>query len=206
MDRLRSITMPLPGVLAIFAIGSVLLTAMDAFLLDGPLAVLFGSLLGVAYAIAMSRWWAGQGYETKQRLNPHTRWPDTKSRNLRVIPAMLIWFALLFAAFTFLPDYTQPALGAFNVVALWLIAMYAYNPPMTVSAEGAADEAADGSPTRFDWFGYFFQESQESHAPVTQVNMDGTIRGRRLPLDAMQAAWEEEQAYLAEYRAAGISD
>jgi putative flippase GtrA len=200
---MKSVRVNYPILVIAFIVGSSGLVALGSFSPGGhPAVIIAGSIVGIGYAFLVNKWFTSQSKSHRERLNPRLRWPALRKRNIIMTVIIMLWFGLLFGAFNIFPVMTQPALGAISVVGLWLIASYAYNPQVISSGSSL------GSESKLDWFAYFFEnpDGNEASKVSDKVNEDGSIKSQKLPLEEMQAAWENEQASLDEYRARVATD
>lgn len=180
-----------------FLTGSAILTAVGTTTTAPAIIVPAGAAVGVLYIALTYAWWRHLPPATQARLNPRERWPNPRPRRRVLALAATAWLLTLWASFTFLPDTTDPAIGAINVAVLWHTVAYLYTPTPDLTA---AYTTTDG---HFDWFTYLFAtEPTNNDTPHPFLNPDGTIRPQDIPLDQLQAAWNAEQADIAAYKAA----
>lgn len=160
-----------------------------------------GAIVAALAAVAggvLLRWWRCTSPHRRQSLNPRNRWPDPRTRSIRLGTGVGVWVLLLWIVQSLAPPFISPLMGLVNILAVSALLLYGLSAAVIAADPAAtpplAPDGAVSDESALDWVTYLLAAPATPTDPNTPPGEPGTLTPPEAGLDALQSAWENEQS------------
>lgn len=156
------------------------------------------AVLAAASGGVLLRWWRCTSPHRRQSLNPRNRWPDPRTRSIRLGTAIGAWVLLLWIVQALAPPFISPLMGLVNILAVSALLLYGLSAAVIAADPNAtpplAPDGAVSDESALDWVTYLLAAPATPADPNTPAGQPGAASAPEAGLDALQSAWENEQS------------